>query len=84
MVLEEVVGSEGSVPIRKALPPTEAPDAGKRAVEVTDLLDRLAGMLLIACPCGVKIKVPPELHRATVPCTRCGREHPVPPAAAEA
>ncbi len=48
--------------------------------EVLDVFDRLAGFLILACPCGVRIKVPEQYGKATVPCTRCGRENPVPQA----
>jgi heat shock protein HtpX len=42
----------------------------------------MVSFLIVACPCGVRIKIPPELKRESVKCTRCGREHPVPHAEA--
>ena len=39
----------------------------------------IAGLVLvIACACGVRIKVPPEYDGDDLPCTRCGRRHQVP------
>jgi hypothetical protein len=45
---------------------------------VTDLLDRLAGLLLITCACGVGIKIPAAYTAVAIACPRCGRQHPVP------
>jgi heat shock protein HtpX len=53
-------------------------DAATRGREVADLIDRMVAFLIIACPCGVRIKVPPDLKRDEVRCTRCGRQHAVP------
>lgn len=73
------LGSEQSVAARAATPePDPKREAIERGREVVDLLDRMAEFLLIACPCGVRIKVPPQLKQPTVRCTRCGREHPKP------
>jgi heat shock protein HtpX len=76
---QRTLQSEGSVAARG---PTAEPETREKAVEraraVTDLLDRFAGLLLVACPCGVQIKIPPELRREQVACPRCGRAHEVP------
>jgi len=29
----------------------------------------------VNCPCGVKIKIPPDFKKKIVYCPRCGREH---------
>jgi heat shock protein HtpX len=77
------LGAEESVTARE---PTAEPDKRKDAVtrgrEVADMIDRMVSFLIVACPCGVRIKIPPELKRDSVKCTRCGREHPVPHAEA--
>ena len=49
-----------------------------RALGVNDLLDRFANYLIFGCPCGVRIKVPPNFSRAQVPCSRCDRTHDIP------
>jgi heat shock protein HtpX len=76
--------SEGSVAARK---PTSEPGARKGALErgreVGDLLDRMFSFLILACPCGVRIKVPPDLKRTEVACTRCGRKLALPHAEKE-
>ena len=41
-----------------------------------------AELITIPCACGVQIRVPHNLERDTFPCPRCGREHPMPRAAA--
>ncbi len=80
-LLDRAVLGEGSVPARAATPePARKAEAVARVREVTDLLDRAAGMLLVACPCGVRLKVPAELDRHRITCPRCGREHDVPAA----
>ena len=71
--------SNDSVAARAATPePAAKQQAVERAREVTDLLDRIANLILIPCLCGVRIKVPPNLKRDTVACPRCGRAHAVP------
>ena len=52
----------------------------ERAREVNDLVDRLADYLVLACPCGMRIKVPPAFQRKSVPCSRCERSHRIPAA----
>ncbi len=70
--------SQKSIPARKPSPPAPPEEAAARARGVGELLGRMANLLPIACPCGVGIKVPPEVQRESVSCPRCGREHPVP------
>jgi heat shock protein HtpX len=78
---ERTLASESSIAARAPSKEADAKkDAAARGREVADLLDRMVGFLLITCPCGVRIKVPPDLQRQTVPCTRCGRKHKVPEA----
>ena len=75
--------SEESVAARAPqLEPEARTDAVERAREVVDLLDRMAGFVAIACPCGVHIKAPPGLRAPSIRCTRCGREHAIPTAEA--
>ncbi len=81
--------SEGSLAAREPSAEAVEPAAGQeaaveRARGVADLLDRLAGLLLIACACGVAIKVPADFAAASIPCPRCGRSHAVPEARSQA
>jgi heat shock protein HtpX len=52
--------------------------------EVTDALDRQAGLVVIPCSCGVRIKVPEAFPKDWLYCTRCGARHDVPAAQPEA
>ncbi len=77
------LASEGSVAARAAsAEPDTKKEVVQRAREVGDLLDRMVDFLLIPCVCGVRIKVPPDSGRTSVPCPRCGRQHEVPQAKA--
>ncbi len=54
----------------------------ERMSEVVNIVDRLADFLLIACACGMKMKLPPEYDKDAVTCPRCGCGHAVPTAEA--
>ena len=53
-----------------------------RLRETTDVLWRLNQYAFIACACGTKLKVPPEMIGQTVECPHCGTAHTVEPPAA--
>jgi heat shock protein HtpX len=59
-------------------------DTVERAREVADVLNRFADFLIFACPCGVRIKIPPDFKRDRLTCPRCGRTHDVSKAIAAA
>jgi len=42
---------------------------------VGNLIMKLNDYSFINCPCGVKIKIPPDYKKKIVICPRCGREH---------
>jgi len=70
-----------AIEIREATPePEPKKDAVARAKEVADVLDRIGGWAVLACPCGVGIKVPPGLDRDVIACPRCGTENRIPAA----
>lgn len=54
--------------------PPPLPGAQRRAVQ--DMVHQVNGFGVIACPCGVRLKIPPSFHAAEVTCPRCGRAHP--------
>ncbi len=71
--------SDSSVAAREPSAPKDSKkEAIDRAREVASILDHMAAFIPIVCVCGVRIKVPPELKRDTVPCPKCGRTHEVP------
>lgn len=61
--------------------PAAKDQAIARARQVGDLLDRVTNFVMIPCPCGVKLKIPPDFKRDSLACPRCGRQHSVPHAA---
>ncbi len=70
---------EGRVEIRKggqAGGPVQParPESTRRA---GDIIRALNGFAFITCPCGLKIKLPPEYLEGRFVCPRCRREHPV-------
>jgi len=47
--------------------------------EVQDLLHKVDQYAVLACACGMKMKLPPEYDQEKVACPKCGRAHPLPP-----
>jgi len=72
--------SDTGAACRSATPEDRRKDTVERARQVSDLVDRMAEYLVLACACGVRIKVPSDSKRETVKCPRCGREHAIPAA----
>jgi len=81
IIPSSAIASVAAVGLRAAQPEAEgiAPEPGKveRAREVSDLMWRLNDYKTITCDCGLKLKVPPDLKRASVECPHCGRIHPI-------
>ncbi|MBX3397034.1 MAG: M48 family metallopeptidase [Phycisphaerae bacterium] len=76
---EEFLRNEASVPVRSASVETSQQDeAMERSREAHDALDRAADYAIIPCACGVRLRLPPGMHRDAVSCPRCGRENAVP------
>jgi heat shock protein HtpX len=63
--------------------PDDAPDPRMRMREAGDLVRQINQFTFIACPCGIKIKIPPDYARPVATCPRCQRKHPIPTAAAK-
>lgn len=76
----QTLQADESVPARQPSPADRKRDAIERAREASDLIDGMARFMFIACACGVRIKVPPQLEREHIPCPRCGRNHELPSA----
>jgi len=76
---QKTLSAEKSIAAREATAEQDArKGAAARGREVADLIDRMVSFIIIGCPCGVRIKVPPEFKRPSVKCTRCGRDHKIP------
>jgi heat shock protein HtpX len=72
------VASAGAVGLRDpstASAEEENAEKSARTREVTGVMQKLHNYRLIDCPCGVKLKVPPEYHYNSLQCPRCGRTH---------
>ena len=66
------LGETQATPLRSAGAPDESGPA-QRARETVDIMHRLAGLLFLTCPCGLKIKVPPSYREKDIHCPACGR-----------
>jgi len=60
--------------IREAVEPDDTTRRG-RAREVGDALLTLNDYVFLACPCGNRLKIPPEAQFTRVKCPTCGRRH---------
>ncbi|MBU0618351.1 MAG: M48 family metalloprotease, partial [Planctomycetes bacterium] len=76
----QTLESDTDVAVRSPTPEDRKKDAVERARQVSDMVDRMAEYLFLACACGVRIKIPPDSKRDQVNCPRCGRAHAVPAA----
>lgn len=54
-----------------------APSPRARMRQAGDLVMQANRFRFIQCPCGVKIKIPPDYNRPQAVCPRCRRSHPV-------
>jgi len=50
-------------------------DRLRRTREVQDLMRKLNGFRFIACPCGARLKIPPDFRHERVRCPRCRAVH---------
>ncbi|TAN38722.1 MAG: peptidase M28 [Verrucomicrobia bacterium] len=67
---------------REAAPAAETAQQQWRAVQ--NLVQRTAGYFAIPCDCGVNLKVPQNFGQPAVACPKCGQQHSLPPAIAQA
>jgi uncharacterized Zn finger protein (UPF0148 family) len=79
-----VTGAGETVAMRQATAEANPKSAAvDRSRVATDLLDRFAGLLLIPCACGVRIKAPAGAQHKEVSCPKCGTRHEIPRAGEE-
>jgi heat shock protein HtpX len=71
--------SAGAVPMRGAHP--ESVTKRDRLRETGDVLRKANGFLFIPCPCGARVKLPPEFRKDRIACPHCARALMVPVAA---
>ncbi len=58
-------------------------DPASRAHAALGLIDALAGYTTVLCPCGLRVKTPPESDATHIGCPRCGRVLDIPRSEAE-
>jgi heat shock protein HtpX len=76
---DSVTGAGETVAMRQATAEANPKKAAvDRARVATDLLDRFAGLLLIPCACGVRIKAPAGSGHKELKCPKCGTRHEIP------
>jgi heat shock protein HtpX len=66
------------IPIRPASGAGAEPLKKPKRTDLGDLTRAINGFLFLTCLCGLKIKVPPDFKKASLPCPRCGRTVSVP------
>ncbi len=71
-----VVGLRG--PSTETGPVEPAAEQVARARETSDVMWRLNNSRTIDCPCGTRLRVPPEYRHPQVQCPHCGRIHQTP------
>lgn len=57
----------------------ESHDKKKNMRDIKDILHRLDGYTVLACTCGMKLKIPKGMDQDHLDCPRCGTRHPIPP-----
>lgn len=77
VISRAAVAGAGAVGLRAAGPETgpvePEPGRAERTRQVSDLMWRMNDYRTVNCDCGTRLKVPPDLRRATVRCPHCGR-----------
>ena len=53
--------------------------AQKQVHQIGDIMRKVNGFLFLTCPCGLKLKIPPDFKANSVQCPRCRRELPLRP-----
>jgi heat shock protein HtpX len=69
-----------SVPNRTAASPTTLESDLTKAqqhIRIGDFIRQTQGFTFISCPCGITLKMPPNLKTDKVICPRCKKIHPV-------
>lgn len=77
---------QGAAPVtvREASPAVAEHTPVQQWRAAQNVVQRTAGYLTIPCECGVNLKVPQNFGQLSVTCPKCNRQHPLPPAIAQA
>ena len=77
---ESALANSRPVGVRPAWMPDEKqpePTPQDRVRETADAFWKLNNYAFIACPCGARLKIPPQFHGDSVRCPRCQKVHEV-------
>ena len=66
-----------SVAIRPASADKTPVSESRQKREMGDLMRKVNGFSFLACPCGIKMKIPPNFPSGQIQCPRCSRVHTV-------
>ncbi len=66
-------------PVREAAKEGAESGTQRQWRDVQDLLHKVDKYAVLACACGMKMKVPPQYDEQNVACPKCGKDHPLPP-----
>lgn len=70
-----------AIPIRKASVDKRKREGKKKTTrDLGDLIRAVNKYAFLACVCGLRIKVPPDLKKSAIPCPRCGQQLAIPSA----
>ena len=64
-----------AVGIRETAAPSKAESGKHSQRQVGDIMRKVSGFTFIPCPCGLRLKLPPDYTARTVQCPRCKRTH---------
>ena len=79
LIPESGLEKNKQIDIREASPEEEGKSNKKTARDVMDLMRAVNEYAFLACVCGLKMKLPPEVAPdATIACPRCGRGNKIP------
>jgi len=77
VIPSSAVTSAGVVPLAAASGSNEPVEQVNRARETSNALWKVNDYKTIDCPCGTRLRVPPNFGSSTVQCPHCGRIHQV-------
>lgn len=70
--------NEEQVGIRQGRTDTGGEEKAQRQIhQIGDIMRRVNGFAFLTCPCGLKLKIPPNFQDNSVSCPRCGRSLPL-------
>jgi heat shock protein HtpX len=64
-------------PVARETTPEPVVTKAQQHVRIGDFIRQTQGFTFIPCPCGIKLKLPPNLKTDKVMCPRCKKIHPV-------